>query len=143
MAQILNERIKELLSERRISKAEISEKLGIGYSTLWRRLNGERGINVDFLIQLASVLGTTASYLLGETNDPKLDNEASVKKVSSHDTLAGKVDNNSKETIHQEMPGHLVFKHGDYYVDIPDTPSNQAWFRELTTNMLMSGAAVS
>ena len=69
MAQELNERIKKLLSEKRISKTEISSKLGIGYSTLWRRLNGDRNINIDFLIEIAKILGVTVSDLIGETGD--------------------------------------------------------------------------
>ncbi len=134
MTQILNDRIKELLLEKRISKAEISEKLGIGYSTLWRRLNGERGINANFLMELASILCTTVSYLLGETDSP-LPNDKNKSLNSTTDT-----DNLSTETMRHETPGHLIFKHGEYCVDIPDTPSNQKWFQEMTTSMLMKNS---
>ena len=68
MLDILNERVKSLITEKGISKAYISRELGIGYSTLWRRLKGERNVNVDFLSQLAKILGTTPSYLMGETD---------------------------------------------------------------------------
>ena len=67
---MLNERIKKRLSETRMTKTELSEKLGIEYSTLWRRLNGERKIDVEFLMQIAKVLGTTTTYLMGETDEP-------------------------------------------------------------------------
>ena len=143
MVHELNERIRKLLSEKRIPKTEISEKLGIGYSTLWRRLNGERSINVDFLMGLARVLGTTASELLyGLDNVNPEDGGDSTEINIIPVTVAPDVnsDTASKETLHHEMPGHLIFKHGDYYVDVPDTPSNQEWFRELTANMLMPGA---
>lgn len=140
MLQVLNERIRKLLSEKRIPKTEISEKLGIGYSTLWRRLNGERSINVDFLLELAKVLGTTASELLYGLDKvaPDSGNESTEINIIPV-TVAPDMNSDitSKETLHHEMPGHLVFKHGDYYIDIPDTPSNQEWFRELTSNMLM------
>ena len=135
MSEIISERLKKLIAEKRYSKAEISERLGIGYSTLWRRLNGERSVNIDFLRELASVLDTSVAYLIGETDNPVPPNAQDVSKLSSSDEL-------SKETLHQEMPGHLVFRHGDYCVDVPDTPSNQAWFKELTANLLMAGVAV-
>ena len=90
MLQIMNERIKGLLAEKRISKTEISEKLNIGYSTLWRRLNGERGVDVDFLIELANVLGTTASYLMGETDNPNRENI--VNSVSPQELATGRTD---------------------------------------------------
>ena len=71
MSDIISERLKTLMAEKRYSKAEISERLGIGYSTLWRRLNGERGINIDFLSELAKVLDTSVAYLIGETDNPE------------------------------------------------------------------------
>lgn len=71
MSEIITERLKALIAEKRYSKAEISDKLGIGYSTLWRRLNGERSVNIDFLSELAKVLDTSVSYLIGETDNPE------------------------------------------------------------------------
>ena len=71
MSKVINERIEALISSNRFSKTEISARLGIGYSTLWRRLNGERNVNLDFLSELAEVLGTTVSYLIGETDNPE------------------------------------------------------------------------
>ena len=141
MSKVINERIKELISNKRFSKAEISEKLGIGYSTLWRRLNGERSINVDFLSDLAKVLGTSSSYLIGETDNPDAIVQHEQKAISKEENA--QKDETSKETLLQETPGHLIFQHGDYYVDVPDTPSNQVWFRELTTNMLMAATTLN
>ena len=141
MSREINERIKALISDRRFSKAEISEKLGIGYSTLWRRLNGERSINVDFLSELAKVLGTSSSYLMGETDDPSALVQHEQKTLPQAEST--QTSELSKETVLQEKPGHLIFKHGDYYVDVPDTPSNQTWFRELIINMLMTGLALT
>ncbi len=71
MSEIITERLKKLMAEKRYSKAEISDRLGIGYSTLWRRLNGERSVNVDFLSELAKILDTSVSYLIGETDNPE------------------------------------------------------------------------
>ena len=86
MTQELNERIKRLLSEKGISKTEISTKLGIGYSTLWRRLNGDRNLNIEFLIEIAKILGITVSDLIGENgeNTSRQKEERSVIDTLSH-----------------------------------------------------------
>ncbi len=83
MIENLSERVEKLLSEKKISKTEISKKLGIGYSTLWRRLNGSRNVNVDFLTELANILGTTPSYLMGEANNPNFGNEGNEMKKNA------------------------------------------------------------
>ena len=70
MVNDLSKRVENLLSAKKVSKVAISQELGIGYSTLWRRLNGSRNVNVDFLTKLADILGTTPSYLMGETDNP-------------------------------------------------------------------------
>ena len=143
MSKIISEHIQNLIATNRFFKAEISNKLGIGYSTLWRRLNGERSINVDFLSDLAKVLGTTSSYLLGETDNPIPTQPGNNVMPKEENMQLDELSEVSKETLHQETHGHLVFRHGDYCIDVPDTPSNQLWFRELATNILMSSVAIN
>ena len=69
MRPLMRDKIETLMREKRISKTGLSEKLGIGYSTLWHRLSGRRMLEVDFLTDLASLLGTSVSYLIGKTVD--------------------------------------------------------------------------
>ena len=106
MLPVLNERIKNLLSEKRFSKTDISERLGIGYSTLWRRLNGERNVNLDFLTELAEVLGTTVSYLIGETDNP----ERGVIEQVSLPVSSGKtrIEENSQPVVSYAYWGGVV-----------------------------------
>lgn len=128
MAQALNDRIKKLLSEKRIPKTEISKKLGIGYSTLWRRLNGERSLDVDFLIELAEVLGTSPSYLLDGS-----DNVASAGIPDMHNVL---VQSNASANKITTEPSRLIYKNGDVMIDIPDTPMNKQWFDDFLTKVM-------
>ena len=132
MEQMLNKRIEKIISEKRLKKAEVSEKLGISYTALWRKLSGERSISVDFLLKLASVLGTTASYLLEGTDNSK-------NSFSSVTDTLNKEENNSREVI--SKPGHLVFKQGDISIDIPDTPVNKTWFNNFVADAVMKKAA--
>ena len=93
MLDILNERVKSLITEKGISKAYISRELGIGYSTLWRRLKGERNVNVDFLSKLAKILGTTPSYLMGEIDNPDfIKHEKTVDLKSENKTTTNERD---------------------------------------------------
>ncbi len=129
MRPLMRDKIETLLTEKRISKTELSEKLGIGYSTLWRRLSGRRVLDVDFLMDLASLLGTSVSYLIGETDESSTNNNEKIKeKIKVHQSESA-----------PDTSGHLVFKHRDYQVDIPDTPSNKKWFRELIEPILLKG----
>lgn len=131
MTQELNERIKKKLSEKNISKAEISKTLGIGYSTLWRRLNGERSLDVDFLIELAKVMGTTVSDLMGETPN--------ANEVENPIKLIVQTNDPSHEVI--SKPGHLTFRDGEVLIDIPDTPTNKQWFNDFLTKVMVKAPA--
>ena len=138
--EIFRQRVNKLMAERCLSKKEMAERLDMEYLTFWRKINGKRGVDVVFLMRMAKVLGTSVAYLLGETDSPvfvssdTLTNDKLDKKVSA-ETLY--------EEKHEEKLGRLIFRHGDFCIDIPDTPSNQNWFKELTTSMLMAGLAVS
>lgn len=67
---VLAERVKRLLEEKRLSQKELSEKIGIDYTTFWRRLKGARKIDINFLRNLAVNLETSSAFLLGDVDDP-------------------------------------------------------------------------
>ena len=135
---LFTERVSDLMKRRFLTKKDMAERLNVDYSTFWRKLNGKRNVDMALLKQIADILGTSVAYLIGETDKTEaIFNNDDDETVSSGESSTQS--DASKETFHQEKPGHLIFKHGDYYVDVPDTPSNQAWFHELTMNMLMSG----
>ena len=39
------------------------------YTSLWRKINGERSVDIELLVELAKVLGTSAGALLGEQQE--------------------------------------------------------------------------
>ena len=138
---IFTERVSNLMKKLSLSKKDMANRLNVDYSTFWRKLNGKRNVDIPVLIQIAGILGTSVSYLVGETNNPIPPKMLYAGDVSVDENIIMQ-DEASKETLHQETPGHLVFRHGDYCVDVPDTPSNQAWFRDLTASVLMAGITV-
>lgn len=138
---IFTERVNKLMKTLSLSKKDMASRLNVDYSTFWRKLNGKRNVDISVLMQIAGILGTSVAYLIGETSNPIPPTKSSDDTSIVNEDLST-TEKTSKETIHQKTPGHLVFKHGDYCVDIPDTPSNRVWFRELTTNMMMNSVAV-
>lgn len=62
-------RVHLMMWERRITQTALGRTIGIDQSNLGRRLRGERGWSLDDLRATANALGTTMSYLLGETEE--------------------------------------------------------------------------
>lgn len=67
---IFMQRVSEMMKRRFISKKDMAERLNVDYSTFWRKLNGKRNVDVSLLMRIAEILGTSAGYLLGETDNP-------------------------------------------------------------------------
>lgn len=126
--EILRERTSRLMAERYINKKDMAERLGMEYLTFWRKLKGKRGIDVVLLMQIASVLGTSAGYLLGETDNPTLtpENEKTVV-IQSNDP--------SRKIVSE--PSRLSFHNGDVSIDIPDTPANKKWFNDFIKSVML------
>ena len=66
----VGERIKELRRLKGMTQAKLAEVVGVHEVTLRSWENGAQGINTASLLNLSLALGTTTSYLLGETDDP-------------------------------------------------------------------------
>jgi transcriptional regulator with XRE-family HTH domain len=73
-----------------MTQAELSTKVGCSRITLGRWESGERVPTTNDLQKLTTVLNTSASYLIGETNDPQrqgpaapMGNNEAVKQGSS------------------------------------------------------------
>lgn len=119
MSEMLSERVKDLLETKGIKQKEISEELGVEYSTLWRRLRGERKITVDFLQRLSKSLGTSSAYLLGETDDPSPHLGGAIPK---EDGASPRV---SRTTLDlEEIVKDLVYEYPDLAIGFRDTREN-------------------
>ena len=125
--EVLRERTNKLMTERYINKKDMAERLGMEYLTFWRKLKGKRGIDVVLLMQIANVLGTSAAYLLGETDNPALASESEKPIVIQS--------NDPSRTIVSE-PSRLTFHNGDVSIDIPDTPANKKWFDDFIKSVM-------
>ena len=68
---IFTERVSLLMKRNFLSKKDMATRLHVDYSTFWRKLNGRRNVDISALIQIAEILGTTVSYLIGETDNPE------------------------------------------------------------------------
>lgn len=60
----ISERVKAEAARCGISLESLADKLGIDYSTLWRRCNGRIRLDVKFLEKIAEALDISPSYLL-------------------------------------------------------------------------------
>lgn len=64
----LGEKIKAL-RKKKFTQEELADRLGIHVNTLVRWERGDRNPTADKLKELATALGTTADYLINETED--------------------------------------------------------------------------
>ena len=140
--EVLIERVNELMNKQYLKKKDVAEKLGMEYLAFWRRLKGKRGVDINFLSKLAFVLGTSVSYLMGETDNANNNNIEHNEEAPRLPMNILPLKENSKEMLYQETPGQLVFECGDIHIKVPDTPSNQDWFRIMAQNYLMHGGSV-
>ena len=69
---VLGQRIQSLLDERDMSQAELARRVQLRQSTINGLVNGHSS-GSKHLHRIARVLGTTAAYLEGETDDPGSD----------------------------------------------------------------------
>ena len=64
-------RIKNTRKKNKLTQAELAEKISVHEVTVRTWENTDKGPNSAVMPSLASALGTTVAYLMGETNDPE------------------------------------------------------------------------
>lgn len=67
-SNIFPQRLKELRLKKGLTQTELGEKVGVKQNTYTNWENGKREPNFETLLKLASILNTTTSYLLGESD---------------------------------------------------------------------------
>lgn len=67
-SNIFSQRLKELRLKKGLTQTELGEKVGVKQNTFTNWENGKREPNFETLLKLASILNTTTSYLLGESD---------------------------------------------------------------------------
>lgn len=69
--EIFAERLTELREEAGLKQAELSKKMGVARQTISNYENAERGVNIDFLAQIADFFDVSVDYLMGRTEVKK------------------------------------------------------------------------
>lgn len=66
---LVGERIVELLKEKNMSQKELAERACLSEAAVSHYLKGDRTPNSSSLSNIATVLGTTSSFLLGDETE--------------------------------------------------------------------------
>jgi transcriptional regulator with XRE-family HTH domain len=67
---LITSRIEALKERLKLSNKDICEAVGVKENTVWRWMSGKSQPASIHLSKLAEVLGTSSSFILGDTNDP-------------------------------------------------------------------------
>ena len=117
MDMTLGERIRKA-RKGKMTQAELGEAIGVHEVTVRRWELGERVPDAADLQRIASVLGVSASELLGE-----LENEPSENLI------------NGKDSLFKKTANALVYERNGERMELPPTEQSYAIFRELALKM--------
>lgn len=65
--EIFAKKLTELREEAGMKQAELAKKMGVARQTISNYENAERGVNIDFLAQIADFFNVSVDYLMGRT----------------------------------------------------------------------------
>ena len=92
-SDIFTQRVSELMKQNFLTKKDMAERLNVDYSTFWRKLNGQRNVDMVLLKRIAEILGTSTAYLTGETNNPTAIPKIHAKYQTNYAYWGGVADN--------------------------------------------------
>ena len=78
---VFKQRVSQLMKLCSLSKKDMAQRLNVDYSTFWRKLNGQRNVDMELLKRIAEILGTSTAYLIGETDNPNPNTLLSAENV--------------------------------------------------------------
>ena len=104
---LIGDRIKELRTRQGLSQAELGDKVETDGSVISRWETNRAKVSQKYIVKLANALGTSTDYLLGETDDPKLEKTPSLGHVLIEDG--------------EPKDKRLIIKNRDMYIDLPET----------------------
>ena len=97
-SSIFTQRVSELMRQNYLTKTDMARRLNVDYSTFWRKLNGQRNVDMVLLKQIAEILGTSTAYLTGETDTPLAPPKALEQHTTNYAYWGGVIDN-TREVI--------------------------------------------
>ncbi len=80
--KVFSERVKRLLSEKKLSQAELSTLSGVAAPSICRYLRGDIEPRIDIVRNIAKALGVSEAYLLGLDEAPhSIDERQELKQM--------------------------------------------------------------
>ena len=133
-SNIFPQRLKELRLKKGLTQTELGEKVGVKQNTFTNWENGKREPNFETLLKLASILNTTTSYLLGESDIQYGYGSKEFEEYiqNSPDFFSEIFINQTRDTI-RALP-YLAKKEGKTTDEV---------FREITENMSEQGKKIA
>lgn len=86
LTDMFKQRVSQLMKLCSLSKKDMAQRLNVDYSTFWRKLNGQRNVDMELLKRIAEILGTSTAYLMGETDNPNPNTLSSMENVINTDS---------------------------------------------------------
>lgn len=105
MENLFGKRLVELLEIKDLTQAELAERTGTTGATISRYVAGLREPKGSIVAAIASELGTTSAYLLGETDDP-----APTQNVTAAHLKGGVDISDLPEDDQQDIIDFIAFK---------------------------------
>ena len=138
--QLFGKRVRQLRRELRLSQEELGSRVGVHTNTV---SHWERGVipNMKKILELAKVLGTTSTYLLGETDEPSRprvrQTDSNVVEVSDAEDKVPKTEGiNSPAFIERLVKDNsmIVVENGGKFMLIPATPEGFDFVARINTS---------
>lgn len=107
---LIGDRIKELRIKLRLSQSELGDKVDTDSTIISRWETNRVRPSQKYIVRLAKALGTTTDYLLGETDDSALPQDALLSNPGSEG-----------DAVREPSGKRLIIKNRDMYVDLPET----------------------
>lgn len=123
---LIGDRIKELRNKLGWSQAELAYKIGTDSTTISRWETNRIRVSQGYILKLSNALGTSADYLLGDTDDPALQ-----QRDAQNDPPA------EEHSVIDKNIGTLSyeFKDGDK-LELPATKTGYALFEKIVMGKL-------
>ncbi|MBO4495682.1 MAG: helix-turn-helix transcriptional regulator [Clostridiales bacterium] len=83
MAKSFNDRIADLLKEKKMTQKELSEIVGVTTASMSHYVKGDRVPRAAVMASIAQALGTTTDFIVyGESNDSKAEIDQAVRLIA-------------------------------------------------------------
>ena len=92
---IFGERLNEIRKDKGITQLELANKLNVTKQSISSYENGKTEANDEIKLKIAKFLNTTVSYLIGETNNPKQNQEPTYQELYTK-----LIEQNPRDDIH-------------------------------------------